>query len=89
MSSYKNVTWYYYKETDTFANCGHCVRDNEFLKTTTTHDAKIKKWTCRWCEWCPAKDGMVRPHYKTSGYDHLVNMWSNLQPKTNTENGIL
>ena len=34
-------------------------------------------------------DGMVRPLYKTSGYDHLVNMWSNLQPKTNTENGIL
>lgn len=81
MSSYKNVRWYYYKDTDIFANCGLCVKDDEFRLITSTSDAKIKGFTCRWCKWCVKTDGMVRPPHKTSGYDHLVDMWSNLRPK--------
>jgi hypothetical protein len=83
MPTYENVNviWYYCKDTDTFADCSLCVKDDEFKLITSTSDAKSKGFTCRWCKWNVATDGMIRPSHKTSGYDHLVNMWSNLRPK--------
>ena len=76
-----NVVWYYNTNTDKYANCSRCVEDDHFKRITSTEDAMNNGFICRWCSWCPAKEGMIRPPNKTSGYDYLVNMWSKLRPK--------
>ena len=58
-----SVRWYYYDASDTVMRCGHCVKDNQvwMYAKTSWIIGLAQDVVCAHCEWCPKKEGEVRP----------------------------
>ena len=75
-----SVKWYHTNFAPKVATCSFCTSDDQFsLVSTTEYIIKTKNnITCRFCKWCPEKDGTDRPVSKTSPYKYKVDLFNEL-----------
>ena len=70
------MKWYYTNKSQTEMCCSECVLDDQFsIICTTQYVSELPQTVvCRFCKWCPKKDGLSRPNDKTSGYQSQISL---------------
>jgi hypothetical protein len=63
------MKWYFRNKEATAMCCSLCVKDDGYsMISSTKYIAEMPQTvTCKYCGWCPKKDGLIRPDAKISG----------------------